>query len=762
MAGPEAARRDAPDDRGYAAVVFPFPLDREFDYRVPDALRGRLRTGSRVSVPLGPRSRRGYVVRLLDAPRHEAKATKDVARLLDEGEPLVAPDLLPLTRFVADYYGCSWGEALDAALPGPVRRRKTDPTSELCVVLRIGVAEAEKLAGALPVRYARRSQVLRLLASTGGFAPLSDLRRSGVLPAAASALATLKKEGTLAFESRPRAAVPLGPALAELAARPEPTPDQRAALDTILPAIGAGKAATFLLFGATGSGKTEIYLRAMEAAREKGLGSLILIPEISLTPQTLSRFRARARDVRVLHSHLSDQERLEEWRLLRQGRANVVVGARSAVFAPIPRLGLVVVDEEHEATYKQQNAPRYHARDLAVMRGALTNGVVILGSATPSLESWRNATSGKYGLVRLPHRVGLRELPPVEIVDRTQTKSEPGLPHSISRPLALAMKETLAAGRQAILFLNRRGHSSHLHCRVCGHVSSCARCDVGLTWHERIGRLVCHYCGREELKPAKCSACAMGAYTLAGAGTERLEKDVAALLPQAKAVRMDSDTMRTRGAHERALDAFGGGATDLLVGTQMIAKGLDFPNVALVGIVSADTSLSVPDFRAAERTFQLLTQVAGRAGRGEEPGRVILQTFHADHFCIATAAKHDFESFARRELEYRRKLAYPPYSKLARIVLAGKNDESVRRRAAEVRAAIDKEFAAERTEVEALGPAPCPVRKIQDRFRWHVLVKVKARELANLKRIVALSRPWTGAAAGGVRAVLDVDPTATM
>jgi len=753
-----------PADRPYAGIVFPFPTDREFDYRIPASLRGKLRPGSRVAVPLGPRSRRGYVVRLLDEPRHAADRTKDVAKCLDEEEPLVAPDLLPLTRFVADYYGCSWGEALDAALPAPVKRRAGDPTREPFVVLRLPLSEAETLAATLPVRFARRSQVLRLLVAAGGAAPVSDLRRSGVLPQAASALATLKKEGTLAVESRPRAAAPRSDA--PRATPPAPTPDQARALEAILPAIGTGRSTTFLVHGATGSGKTEIYLRAMEVAAAKGLGVLVLIPEISLTPQTLARFRARASDVRVLHSHLSDHERLEEWRRLRQGECRVVVGARSAIFAPIPRLGLVVVDEEHEATYKQQNAPRYHARDLAVMRGALAKAVVILGSATPSLESWRNAQTGKYVLLSLPRRVGSRPLPPVEVVDRTKTKPEPGLPLSISRPLAIALRETLAAKKQAILFLNRRGHSSHLHCRVCGHVARCTRCDVGLTWHERISRLVCHYCGREELKPAKCPACAMGAYALAGAGTERLEKDVAALLPAAKAVRMDSDTMRTRGAHERALDAFGGGATDLLVGTQMIAKGLDFPNVALVGVVSADTSLSVPDFRAAERTFELLTQVAGRAGRGDDGGRVILQTFHADHYCVDTASRHDFEAFAKREMEYRRKLSYPPFSRLVRLVLSGKEDATVRSRAETVRRAIDRELSGSPKEVETLGPAPCPVRRIQGRFRWHVLVKLKKRpraeELELLARLVRLARGWQEKPVGGVKTILDVDPTATL
>ena len=749
------------DGKPYAGVVFPLPLDREFDYRVPAPLVGRLKIGSRVLAPFGPRSRQGYVVSLLDAPRHDAARTKDVSRILDEDEPLVAADLLPLTRFVADYYGCSWGEALEAVLPAPVRRRATDPTREPCARLRLDPAEAERLARSLPVRFARRSQILRLLAAAPGPVPLADMRRGGVLPAAASALATLKKDGVVAVESLPRVPV-LAPSRVPPAAPPTPTPDQERALAGVLPKIGSGEAATFLLHGTTGSGKTEIYLRAMEIAREKGLSSLVLIPEISLTPQTLARFRSRAGEVSVLHSHLSDHERLEEWRRIRAGRASVVVGARSAVFAPIPKLGLIVVDEEHEGTYKQQSVPRYNARDLAVVRGSLARAVVILGSATPSLESWKNAVTGKYALLRLPARVGGRGLPAVEIVDRTSVKPEPGLPLSISRPLAAALRETVAAGRQAILFLNRRGHSTHLHCRFCGHVARCARCDVGLTWHERLGRLLCHYCGREEIRPSKCPACAMAAYAQSGAGTERLEKDVAQVLPDAKAVRMDSDTMRSRGAHERALDEFGQGATDLLVGTQMIAKGLDFPNVALVGIVSADTSLSVPDFRAAERTFQLLTQVAGRAGRGDEPGRVILQTWHADHFCVAAAARHDFEGFARVELEFRKRLSYPPYSRVARIVVSGKNDERVRERAREAREAIDRTLRDAGGDAETLGPAPCPVRRIRDRFRWHVLVKVKRREREILGRIVALVRPWQGKAARGATVALDVDPTMTL
>ncbi|MBI4617324.1 MAG: primosomal protein N', partial [Planctomycetes bacterium] len=501
------------------------------------------------------------------------------------------------------------------------------------------------------------------------------------------------------------------------------------------------------------SGKTEVYLRAIEPVVRRGQQAIVLVPEIALTPQTVRRFRARFERVAVLHSGLTESSRRNQWQRIARREADVVVGPRSAVFAPVSDLGLVVLDEEHEPSFKQNSTPRYHARDVAIMRAHFAGAAVVLGSATPSLESFANAKRGKFHMERLPSRVRERPLPPVEVVDMGQEFGNGNGTPLFSRTLVLHLGNALAAGEQAILFLNRRGHSSFLSCLRCGHVVGCPRCEVTLTWHAAFRRALCHYCGHEEPVGAACPACREGRLAYRGAGTERVESVVGKLFPDARLARMDSDTMGSRGAYEKVLGDFEARRIDILVGTQMIGKGLDFPGVTVVGVLSADTVLHFPDFRSAERTFQLVTQVAGRAGRGNRPGRVVVQTFSASHYAIECAARHDYASFCERDLAYRRELGYPPFGRLARVLCLGPDEAKVRERARE--AALRLSGAHAKRSVAVLGPAPCPIARIDGKFRWHTLVKApRPTDLAAaLSALGDLS-----SSAGPVQVVVDVDP----
>ncbi len=479
-----------------------------------------------------------------------------------------------------------------------------------------------------------------------------------------------------------------------------PTAEQAAAIGRLKSAIAAGGFAPFLIHGVTGSGKTEVYLTAIEQVVALGRETIVLVPEISLTPQTIERFSQRFGKVSVLHSHLSDAERHRYWQTIASGEVQVIVGARSAVFAPARRLGLIVIDEEHESTFKQETAPRYHARDVGVKRAQLEGIPVLLGSATPSLESWHNAQLGRYSLISMPFRVSGRSMPGVEIIDLRTEKAAIGC---LSQPLREAMQVSLAAGGQVILLLNRRGFHTFALCPRCGEVVKCHACDVAMTYHKKRHILICHTCDAERPCPPACPRCRAPKLYYGGIGTERLEREIQTAFPDVASRRMDSDTMRGSGSHERVLRAFQAGEVRILLGTQMIAKGLDFPNVTLVGVVSADTALHLPDFRAAERTFQLMAQVAGRTGRGDRPGRVIVQTFSPEHPAIQLAARHDFVGFAEIELPVRKSFGVPPYGRLVRVIARGSNEASVRAYMDEL---ADAFGAAADPSVRILGPAP--------------------------------------------------------
>lgn len=520
-----------------------------------------------------------------------------------------------------------------------------------------------------------------------------------------------------------------------------PTEQQRAAIDALVAATRTPKPGTFLVRGVTGSGKTLVYIELLrEVVERQGRTAIVLVPEIALTPQTVGRFKAVFGDrVAVLHSALSDGERYDEWRSLRAGEKRIVVGARSAVFAPLDDLGAIVVDEEHEGSYKQGEAPRYHAREVAVMRAQAEGAVCVLGSATPSLESWAAANAGKFRLVELPDRVGGRPMPPIRVVDlrveRKKQRTESGplqekAPVIVSDSLADAVRVRLRAGEQTILLLNRRGYATFVQCRECGQVWHCPQCNVSLTYHRRRQRLTCHYCLHEEPAPARCSACGSADLSFRGVGTEQVERAVGEAFPGARLARMDVDTTSGKWAHHEILGRVERGEVDILLGTQMIAKGLDFPNVTLVGVINADVGINLPDFRATERTFQLITQVAGRAGRGPKGGEVYVQTALPDHYAITRAAEHDFTGFAERELAARGDPRYPPYCRLVNVVVSGLDEAGTQEAAARAAEWIEGLLRARRVEgVGVIGPAPCPIDRIRGRWRWHLLLRSESAKL---------------------------------
>jgi primosomal protein N' (replication factor Y) (superfamily II helicase) len=580
----------------------------------------------------------------------------------------------------------------------------------------------------------------------------------------------LVRRGLVAVEEEvvprdPYAAVPPpgGPVL-------RPTAAQAAVIASLVEASRARAPGTFLLRGVTGSGKTLVYIELLrEVVERQGRTAIVLVPEISLTPQTVGRFREAFGDrVAVLHSGLSDGERYDEWRSLRSGEKRIVVGARSAVFAPVERLGAIVVDEEHEGSYKQADAPRYHAREVAVVRAGLEGALCLLGSATPSLESWTNARGGKYRLLELPERVGGQPLPPIRVVDlraeRRRVRARTG-PLQEAGPLVLAdvlveaVRARIARGEQTILLLNRRGYAAFAQCRECGAVWHCPECNVSLTYHRRRGRLTCHYCLHEEEAPTRCSGCGSTDLAFRGIGTEQVERAVEETFPAARIARMDVDTTGGKLAHHRILSRVERGEVDILLGTQMIAKGLDFPNVTLVGVVNADTGINLPDFRATERTFQLLTQVAGRAGRGPRGGEVLIQTSLPSHYAIQAATEHDFVGFAERELGTRREPGYPPFARLVNVVVSATDERATQEAAVAAASWVQDHVARARAAgVSVIGPAPCPIDRIRGRWRWHFLVR--AASAAALGRVAAAlqrgHRPPPGRA--DLRIALDRDP----
>ncbi len=704
--------------RRFARVALDTPVRREFSYSVPSDLQD-VQPGCRVRIPFGPRRLVGIVVGLENSPPSGVPPNKirPLASLLD-AEPLLTPALLRLARHVADTTFCSWGQALAAMLPASLRRgraRRSVP------VVEIAGAMGEEQLAELRSPFPKQERALAFLMQAKGPVEVREFRnRTGL---SKSPLESLAKRGWVRFGQRTERSDPFADAPKLDFPPPTLTPRQQECVDQICEALEDGKNEDFLLFGITGSGKTEVYLRALKRCLEQGRGAIILVPEIALTPQTVARFRARCGEVAVLHSALTDAERHDQWLAIAEGRLRVVVGARSALFAPVPDLGLVVLDEEHENSFKQDSVPRYHARGVARERAHIEGAVCIFGSATPSLESWQAAKEGRLRLLELPERVGGGTLPRVRLVDMRNEKPEQGKWLVVSRPLQEALGEALEREEQAILFLNRRGYSPAWHCRQCGGSVSCARCDVALTFHRWREKALCHRCLAESPPPRSCPGCG-DPVTMVGVGTERAEETLLRLFPGVRIARMDRDTMVRRQDYESVLGDFGRGEFDILLGTQMVAKGLDFPRVTVVGVLDADTALHQPDFRAAERCFGLVAQVSGRAGRGERPGQVVVQTWMPEHAALRAAVHHDYPGFAKGEMEERRDFLYPPHVKGVRILVEGADPARADKAARDVMEILAP--AAKEGGGILLGPAPPPIEKLRGRWRRQVLLKAPA------------------------------------
>ena len=816
----------------YARVVFPLPQDLTFSYAIPARLQSLAQRGTRVLAPLGEGVREGIIVDLMDEPDlpDDSIKIKNLADCLDD-TPTFSDELLTLTKWLAEYYLSSWGEALRCAAPAAVRTRQNRVVHSL--------ATDEQIAN---MRQSRQTQILSILKEDDGLSFHQIARRIGVgvskLRPTLSALQEKElvelrsnfqskaRPQTVSVVSLPKPAPEIEGQIAQLGANRAPkqaeilrilldcsdetltttdltkrantslatlqslekkgliriesvqivrnplsldpvpptqplalNPDQATALQAIQAAINSDRRELFLLHGVTGSGKTEVYMQAMASVLERGKRVIVLVPEISLTPQTVSRFVGRfGARVAVLHSNLSDGERYDQWQQIRGGAADIVVGPRSAIFAPFPNLGLIVIDEEHETSYKQDTAqPFYHARDVAVRRSELADCPLILGSATPSLESYYCAQQEEYTLLRLPSRVSNIEMPPVEIVDMRE-EIKRGNRTIFSTTLRATIEERLSKGEQIILFLNRRGYSTHVFCRACGYAERCDNCSISLTFHFHTKRMGCRHCGYERPTPKVCPQCGSVYIRYFGLGTEQVEQEVVKAFPEARVRRMDSDSTTRKDAHQQILDVFESREIDILVGTQMIAKGLDFPNVTLVGVISADTALNLPDFRAGERAFNLLTQVAGRAGRSEAGGNVIIQTYMPEHYSIQAAQGHDYLRFYHEEIGYREALLYPPLSHAATILVRGEVEEEVIQTANHLLDQLETFKSGRFPSVEIRGPVPAPLAKIRNKFRWHFMLR--SEDVEALRELIQCAVTETSPT--NIDLIVDIDPISVL
>ncbi len=734
--------------RPIAAVAVNVPLQQLFHYEVPADLDGRLERGHRVLIPFGRRTTTGVCV---DFPESaEVERLKPLRKILHP-ECRFDDHLLEFTRWIAEYYQVGWGEVLEAALPPSIRAARS--AREVTWIARARrpeqlASEAERWERTAPAR----ARLLRALSAVSGPIPRKDLL--GRAEAQSGAVRWLVDNGWATEEKRAVEPLRVEVDLAALESRStgELHTQQAAALAEVDAAADEQRFAPFLLHGVTGSGKTEVYLRALRHVLEGGRRGLVLLPEISLTPQTVQRFRQGLPEyeVAVLHSMLTGGERTRFWHEIQAGRARLVIGARSAVFAPIPDLGLIVVDEEHEPSYKQESSPRYHARDAAVVRASMLGIPVVLGSATPSLESMHNAMTGRYHHLKMPERVTSHALPVISSATLDEDFYRPNGTGLIGDALDRLIRERLRRREQILLFLNRRGFSTYIHCPRCGYVARCEDCDISLTFHRREGRLRCHYCGRSRDLESACPDCKMPGVRRSGVGTEKVVAELERRYDTTRIARLDRDAIASHLAMEETIAAFARGEFDILVGTQMVAKGHDFPGVSLVGIINADTGLHFPDFRAAERSFQLITQVAGRAGRGEKAGRVVVQTFHPEHYAIRAAVRGEDEEFYRRELEERRQFEYPPFGYLARVLLQGEQREKVE---AEARRTAE-ELRADPLGCAILGPVPAPIARVQKRHRRQVLIKSGSRRATQ----ELLARFRRSSRRSSVERIIDVDP----
>ena len=809
----------------YAQIALPLPVDQHFTYEVPDALARRAQVGMRAIVPVKKRFETGYIVEITD--KADCDGPKRIIDLPD-ADPVFTADMLKLCRWVADYYCCSWGEALQSALPAAIKKgaslryrlmesqihagRFTDrqkqviaalyrhgPSTESALAKAVGRAALSNTLQALVRRgvllaepaIADASEGMRTetwavlredtvpnaetLAQMQRRAPKQaavylDLLHSEPARAAtelydkhaanASTLKALEDKRLIHREAREFYRSPELMADARAVAKHALNEEQQAAYREMESALRAHSFQTFLLRGITGSGKTEVYLQAIEHALSLGRNAIILVPEISLTPQTVGRFYARfQQDIAVMHSGLSRGERYDEWRRAQRGEVRIVVGARSAIFAPLPDVGIIVVDEEHDHSYKQGDSPRYHARDAAIMRAKMNDAVCVLGSATPSVEAYQNSAAGKFTRLELLTRATSGALPEVEIIDMRREEKEQAGRTLLSNRMADAVTECLAKGEQAILLLNRRGFAPYVMCPKCGWVAECPDCQVSLTWHHHGAELRCHYCDGRFNRAETCGECEFNPLLYLGAGTQRAEEELAQQFKDARVARMDADTTAGKGGHAKILGRFAKREIDLLIGTQMLAKGHDFPGVTLVGVLNADNGLAVPDFRAAEQSFQLLTQVAGRAGRGDLPGKVYIQTFRPRHYAVQAAAQHDYAGFFAAEIEHRKAAGYPPFRRMLHLLIESEDPQAAERAIVGCNRLLRDAIKENKFKgIEILGPSPAAVRRIKKKYRWQLAVLSRSgTRLNTLARQVRENFKVTG----GEKAVqlkIDLDP----
>jgi primosomal protein N' (replication factor Y) len=727
----------------YCDVAVPVPLHETFTYRIPPALAEQVCVGGRVVVPFRQRRLIGLVRALTAEPRH-AEGLKDIVEVIDS-EPLLPPALEELARWVADYYLAPPGEVFRTMLPlhGEFARRER---VRLCARGEERLAALEARSQRSPAEQAEWELLRRLRGK-----PRAAARLAKLVPDGRRWLARLRRQGFIevvrSVERKRASARPAAPTLFEGdwtgAGVPVLNEQQEQALKDIEPRLAAGKFSPVLLHGVTGSGKTEVYLRAIQSCLARGRAALLLVPEIALTPAVAELFRARfGGQVAVLHSGLAARDRSAEWWRLRRGEARVAVGTRSAVFAPLENVGVIIVDEEQDASYKQAETPRYHGRDTAVVRAKLEGAVAVLGSATPSLETAHHSAGAKYTRLELESRVAGRPLADVQIVDMRAEFQETKRPALFSRALAQALERTVAEGGQALVLLNRRGFAHFQLCRKCGSTVRCSNCSIALTYHRGRERLLCHYCGLARRPLQRCEKCSSEHLYFVGEGAERAEQEITRLLPGALVARLDRDTAQGRRRAETLLRRFVRGELDILAGTQMIAKGHDFQGVTLVGVVAADLLLGLPDFRAAERTFQLLTQVAGRAGRGNRPGRVLVQSYYPDHYAIRLAAAQDYDAFYEQELRFRRLLRYPPFTALANVLVRDRRLDLAVRAARQLQEFLQQETAARFATIRTLGPAPAPIARMRRDYRFQFLIKSPERRALQelLRGVVAFAR----------------------
>ncbi|MBV9493979.1 MAG: primosomal protein N' [Acidobacteria bacterium] len=797
-----------------AAVALPVAMHGELTYAIPPELRDDVRLGTRVEVPLGPKLTTGFVVGLLDRADPDVKL-KPIRAVLDDDEPALIPEIIELCRWASDYYLAPLGEMLRVALPANMSargkrqavlvggdlvddaltsrqilesdlaivnelRKRPLPLNALLQEMKVGRSALDRLRGAgiiaindqlqdaKGVRYDRfvtfvsddeklapkQRAAIDLLQTRGGELSVRALEHAGV---SAAVLGALAKKGVVKIERRARRHT-LDAFLAGLDTASlgeiRYSVEQRAAIDAVKKQLGTF--APFLLEGVTGSGKTEVYIELMREVVKRGEQALLLVPEISLTPVFAARLKERFGErIAILHSNLSPSERYDQWWRARRGEVDVAIGPRSALFSPFQRLGLIVVDEEGDGAYKQEETPRYNARDLAVVRSQFRNCPVILGSATPSLESRENAARGKYTLLRMSKRVEARALPDVETIDLRKERPEKEDKGFVifSGPMRDALRQTFEAGEQAIILINRRGYAPYLLCRECGHEFRCRDCSVTLTVHRRAGQLICHYCGNRRSIPTKCPLCSGEVLQPIGFGTEKVEERFHRDFPQVSVDVLDRDSTRRKGSLVAILERFRRGDTRALIGTQMLSKGHHFPNVTLTAVLNADSILGYPDFRSAEKTFYLLTQVAGRAGRGELRGKVLIQTAFPQHYAIQHALHHDYEAFYEAEIEFRKTFHYPPVTSMIALLFRGEVLPDVERAATESGRRLE-EAVQPLAGTRIQGPAPAPLARIKGEWRYQILLRSPHR--APLRRAVAaamLSRKWKG-----VDVAIDVDP----